>query len=92
MADDTHGGVITQEPPATYLTPKDLQHELQIGEKLCYKLLKSGEIPPYALGGFIAYPASDLRRSYEPTRGRLAVGKEKAPSTFWERASGRDRM
>ena len=60
MADDTHGGVIAQETPATYLTPKDVQHELQIGEKLCYKLLKSGEIPSVRIGGLYRIPRKRL--------------------------------
>jgi excisionase family DNA binding protein len=49
--DDTAGGAVTQEPPVTYLSPKDLQRELQIGEKLCYRLLKSGTIPSIRVGG-----------------------------------------
>jgi excisionase family DNA binding protein len=56
--DDTSGGAVTQEPPVTYLTPKDLQHELQIGEKLCYRLLKSKTIPSIRVGG--------LYRIYRP--------------------------
>ncbi len=45
---------ITQEPHASdWLTPKDLQHELRIGEKLAYKLLKSGSIPSVRVGGLI---------------------------------------
>jgi excisionase family DNA binding protein len=51
MDDDTHGGAVVQEPPVTYLTPKDLQHELRIGEKLCYRLLRSGAIPSVRVGG-----------------------------------------
>ncbi len=58
MDNDTHGGVVTQEPPVTYLTPKDLQRELQIREKLCYRLLKDGTIPSIRVGG--------LYRIYRP--------------------------
>ncbi len=58
MEDDTHGGAIVQELPVTYLTPKDLQRELQIGEKLCYRLLKSKTIPSIRVGG--------LYRIYRP--------------------------
>ncbi len=37
---------ITQEPDvSTWLTPKDVQRELRIGQKLAYKLLKDGTIP-----------------------------------------------
>ena len=41
----------TQEPEVSdWLTPKDLQHELRIGERLCYRLLRSGEIPSVRIG------------------------------------------
>jgi excisionase family DNA binding protein len=33
------------------LTPKDLQQELRIGERLVYRLLKDGTIPSVRLGG-----------------------------------------
>jgi excisionase family DNA binding protein len=33
-----------------WLTPKDLQAELRIGEKLCYRLLRSGDIPSVRVG------------------------------------------
>jgi excisionase family DNA binding protein len=36
-----------------WLTPKDLQRELQIGEKLAYRLLKNGAIPSVRVGGLI---------------------------------------
>jgi excisionase family DNA binding protein len=42
-----------QERTGDWLTPKDLQHELQIGERLAYKLLKSGSIPSVRVGGLI---------------------------------------
>jgi excisionase family DNA binding protein len=51
VVDDTHGVAVTQEPPVTFLTPKDLQRELRIGEKLTYRLLKSGTIPSIRVGG-----------------------------------------
>lgn len=51
MNNGTHDGAIAQEPPVTFLTPKDLQRELQIGEKLCYRLLKSGRITSIRVGG-----------------------------------------
>jgi excisionase family DNA binding protein len=56
--DDTHSGLAVQEPPGSFLTPKDLQRELQIGEKLCYRLLRSGAIPSVRVGG--------LYRIYRP--------------------------
>jgi len=43
---------ITQEPDvSTWLTPKDVQRELRIGQKLTYRLLKTGEIPSIRVGG-----------------------------------------
>jgi len=42
---------IPQEPEvADWLTPKDLQRELRIGERLCYRLLRAGEIPSVRIG------------------------------------------
>jgi excisionase family DNA binding protein len=41
----------TQEPDvSSWLTPKDLQHELRIGERLCYRLLRTGKIPSVRIG------------------------------------------
>jgi len=37
--------------PSTWLTPKDLQAELRLGEKSIYRLLQSGAIPSIRLGG-----------------------------------------
>ena len=40
-----------QGPDASnWLTPKDLQHELRIGERLCYRLLRTGAIPSVRIG------------------------------------------
>jgi excisionase family DNA binding protein len=40
-----------QEPDVSdWLTPKDLQHELRIGERLCYRLLRNGTIPSVRIG------------------------------------------
>jgi excisionase family DNA binding protein len=46
---------ISEKQPQTgvFLTPKDLQRELQIGEKLCYRLLQSGAIPSVRIGNLI---------------------------------------
>lgn len=51
MADDTHSGVTIQEQPVTFLTPKDVQRELQIGEKLTYRLIADCTIPSVRIGG-----------------------------------------
>ena len=41
----------TQEPDVSdWLTPKDLQRELRIGERLCYRLLRSGAIRSIRVG------------------------------------------
>ncbi len=63
MDDDSRGGAVTQEPPVTFLTPKDLQRELQIGEKLCYRLLKSGAIPSVRVGGVYRVPRKDFEKA-----------------------------
>jgi excisionase family DNA binding protein len=63
--DDTHGRVITQEPPVTYLTPKDLQRELRIGEKLCYRLLQNGTIPSIRIGGVYRIHRSRLEEALD---------------------------
>jgi len=40
-----------QEPEVSdWLTPKDLQRELRIGERLCYRLLRTGAIPSVRIG------------------------------------------
>jgi excisionase family DNA binding protein len=50
------GNLRTERPPAQgpevadWLTPKDLQHELRIGERLCYRLLRNGTIPSVRIG------------------------------------------
>jgi excisionase family DNA binding protein len=40
-----------QEPDVSdWLTPRDLQHELRIGERLCYRLLRTGAVPSVRIG------------------------------------------
>ena len=51
MEDDIHAGFGVQPKPSTWLTPKDLQQELRIGERLVYRLLKDSTIPSVRLGG-----------------------------------------
>ena len=58
--DDTHGGGTVQETPVTFLTPRDVQRELQIGQKLCYRLLKDGTIPSIRIGGIYRIPRKQL--------------------------------
>ncbi len=33
-----------------WLTPKELQDELRIGERLCYRLLRTGAVPSVRVG------------------------------------------
>jgi excisionase family DNA binding protein len=35
---------------ADWLTPKEVQHQLRIGERLCYRLLRTGAIPSVRIG------------------------------------------
>jgi excisionase family DNA binding protein len=51
VEDDIHVGLGVQPKPLTWFTPKDLQQELRIGERLVYRLLKDGTIPSVRLGG-----------------------------------------
>ena len=68
MSDDSGGGAVLQQrvaeqelrPSPAFLTPKDVQRELQIGERLCYQLLKSGQIPSVRIGGVYRIPRSRL--------------------------------
>ncbi len=40
-----------QEPDVSdWLTPRDLQDELRIGERLCYRLLRTGAVPSVRVG------------------------------------------
>lgn len=49
----THDPADVQERSGAWLTIRDLQHELQIGQKLAYRLVKSGTIPSVRVGGLI---------------------------------------
>ncbi len=51
MEDHTPAGSRVQDESANWLTPKDLQQELRLGEKAVYRLLRSGAIPSVRLGG-----------------------------------------
>jgi excisionase family DNA binding protein len=50
LLDSSHVTQIPQGDEPGWLTPKDLQHELRIGERLCYRLLRSGTIPSVRVG------------------------------------------
>ncbi len=61
--DDTHAGIGVQAEPADFLTPKELQRELRIGERLAYRLLRDGAIPSVRVGSLYRIP----RRRLEET-------------------------
>ncbi len=50
MPDSSHVTPVPQGVEAGWLTPKDLQAELRIGEKLAYRLLRDGTIPSVRIG------------------------------------------
>jgi excisionase family DNA binding protein len=59
-----------------WLTPKDLQHELRIGERLCYRLLRTGAIPSVRVGNLYRIRKEVL----EELRGQ-AIPDRSAPSS-----------
>lgn len=63
MADDTRVGLGVQPEPSNWLTPRDLQTELKIGERLAYRLLQDGSIPSVRVGGLYRIPRSRLEEA-----------------------------
>jgi excisionase family DNA binding protein len=63
--DDTNGGAVTQAPDVAFLTPKDVQRELRIGERLCYRLLQAGSIPSVKVGNLYRIPVQDFEEVLE---------------------------
>ena len=51
MDDNTSTGSNTQGHAPSFLTVKDVQRELQVGERLVYKMIKTGRIPAVRLRG-----------------------------------------
>jgi len=39
-----------QGPNLDWLTPQELQDELRIGQRLCYRLLRTGAVPSVRVG------------------------------------------
>lgn len=76
--DTTYSPADVQVASGNWLTPKDLQHELRIGQKLAYKLLKSGSIPSVRVGGLIRIYRPRLE---EALLENLDLGKEKGRGT-----------
>ena len=66
-----------QEPDVSdWLTPKDLQHELRIGERLCYRLLRIGAIPSVRIGNLYRVRKEvleDLRDQAIPDRRAISA-------------------
>jgi excisionase family DNA binding protein len=60
LVDHTHRGATTQAPDVTFLTPRDIQRELRIGERLTYKLLRAGAIPSIRVAGMYRVRREDL--------------------------------
>ncbi len=61
---------------ADWLTPKDLQHELRIGEKLAYRLLRSGAIPSVRIGNMYRVRKEvleELRAQAIPNRSAISA-------------------
>jgi excisionase family DNA binding protein len=59
-----------------WLTPKDLQHELRIGERLCYRLLRTGAIPSVRIGNLYRIPKEvleELRGQAIPDRSVMSA-------------------
>ena len=74
--------VRTELPPAQgpevsdWLTPKDLQHELRIGERLCYRLLRTGAIPSVRIGNLYRVRKEvleELRDQATPDRSTMSA-------------------
>jgi excisionase family DNA binding protein len=68
---------IAQQPEATdWLTPKDLQHQLRIGERLCYRLLRTGVIPSVRIGNLYRVRKEvleELRDQATPARSTMST-------------------
>lgn len=56
-----------------WLTPKDLQAELRIGEKLCYRLLRTGAIPSVRVGNLYRVRREVLEELKENAIGEISA-------------------
>ena len=74
MGDDTHAGSGIQPEPENFLTPKDVQRELRIGERLTYRLLREGAIPSVRVGNLYRLPRPRLDEALatNPALGKTA--------------------
>jgi excisionase family DNA binding protein len=63
-----------QEPDVSgWLTPKDLQRELRIGERLCYRLLRTGEIPSVRVGNMYRIHREVLQELHDQASQRIGA-------------------
>ncbi len=63
-----------QEPDGTdWLTPRDIQTELRIGEKLCYRLLRTGAIPSIRVGNLYRVRREVLDELKEQANQRIGA-------------------
>ena len=60
MVDHTYAEAERQAADVAFLTPQDIQRELQIGERLTYKLLRSQAIPNIRVAGMYRIRREDL--------------------------------
>ncbi len=65
MVDDKHGAADVQATLPVFLTSRDIQEQLQIGERLTYKLLSSGAIPSVRVNGLYRVRREDLDEALE---------------------------
>lgn len=74
MRDDTQAWGDAPPDRANFLTPKDLQAELRIGERLAYRLLREGKIPSVRVGNLYRIPRLRLEETLaiHPALGKTA--------------------
>ncbi len=64
---------LSQAQAQGWLTPKELQAELRIGEKLCYRLLKTGAIPSVRVGNLYRVRREVLEELKENAIGEISA-------------------
>lgn len=74
MVDDTRTRGKTQATLANWLTPKEVQRELQLGERSVYRLLRDGTIPSVRLNGVYRINRKHLSEDFlvNPMPGKSA--------------------
>lgn len=67
---------ITRNPEVAqgdWLTPRDVQRELRIKERLCYKLLQNGEIPSVRVGNLYRIRRETIEDLKDQAMHRIGV-------------------